>query len=74
MLRTIGADVAGMSTVPEVAVAGKYGMRVLGMSIVSNVANPDDLVETSGQEVIDAASIAAPQLKAIVIDAIGRAK
>ena len=73
MLRTIGADVAGMSTVPEVAVAGKYGMRVLGMSIVSNVANPDDLAETSGQEVIDAASIAAPQLKAIVIDAIQRA-
>ena len=73
MLSTIGADVAGMSTVPEVAVAGKYGMRVLGMSIVSNVANPDDLAETSGQEVIDAASIAAPQLKAIVIDAIQRA-
>ena len=72
MLRTIGADVAGMSTVPEVAVAGRYGMRVLGMSIVSNVANPDDLAETSGQEVIDAASMAAPQLKAIVIDAIER--
>lgn len=72
MLRTIGGDVAGMSTVPEVAVAGKYGMRVLGMSIVSNVANPDDLAETSGQEVIDAASIAAPQLKAIVVDAIKR--
>ena len=72
MLRTIGGDVAGMSTVPEVAVAGKYGMRVLGISIVSNVANPDDLAETSGQEVIDAASVAAPQFKAIVIDAIRR--
>ena len=71
-LRKIGGDVAGMSTVPEVAVAAKYGMRVLGMSIVSNVANPDDLAETSGQEVIDAASIAAPQLKAIVIDTISR--
>ena len=71
-IRKIGGDVAGMSTVPEVAVAGKYGMRVLGMSIVSNVANPDDLAETSGQEVIDAASIAAPQLKAIVIDTISR--
>lgn len=71
-IRKIGGDVAGMSTVPEVAVAAKYGMRVLGMSIVSNVANPDDLAETSGQEVIDAASIAAPQLKAIVIDTISR--
>lgn len=66
----IGGDVAGMSTVPEVNVAGKYGMRVLGMSIVSNVANPDALQATSGQEVIDAASIAAPQLRAIVEAAI----
>ena len=72
MLRAIGGDVAGMSTVPEVTVASKYGMRVLGISIVSNVANPDDLAETSGQEVIDAASTAAPQLKAIVTDAIDR--
>ena len=72
MLRTIGGDVAGMSTVSEVAVASKYGMRVLGISIVSNVANPDDLAATSGQEVIDAALVAAPQFKAIVIDAIGR--
>ena len=72
MLRTIGGDVAGMSTVSEVAVASKYGMRVLGISIVSNVANPDDLAKTSGQEVIDAALVAAPQFKAIVIDAIRR--
>ena len=72
MLRTIGGDVAGMSTVSEVAVASKYGMRVLGISIVSNVANPDDLAATSGQEVIDAALVAAPQFKAIVIDAIRR--
>lgn len=69
-LRKVGGDVAGMSTVPEVAVAARYGMRVLGMSIVSNVAKPDVLEATSGQEVIDAAKITAPQLKAIVIDVI----
>lgn len=69
-LRRVGGDVAGMSTVPEVAVAARYGMRVLGMSIVSNVAKPDVLEATSGQEVIDAAKITAPQLKAIVIDVI----
>jgi purine-nucleoside phosphorylase len=68
----IGGDVAGMSTVPEVSVAGKYGMRVLGMSIVSNVAIPDALAETSGQEVIDAAAMAAPQLKTIVMETIAR--
>lgn len=69
-IQKIGGDVAGMSTVPEVTVAGKYGMRVLGMSIVSNVANPDALQATSGQEVVDAAAIAAPQLRQIVEAAI----
>lgn len=73
MLRRLGADVAGMSTVPEVAVAARYGMRVLGMSIISNVANPDVLDATSGQEVIDAAEIAAPNLTALVVNAINNA-
>ena len=59
-----------MSTVPEVAVAGRYGMRVLGMSIITNVAKPDVLEATSGQEVIDAAVVAAPHLKAIVVNSI----
>jgi purine-nucleoside phosphorylase len=72
-LKRVGGDVAGMSTVPEVAVAAKYGMRVLGMSVISNVAKPDVLEATSGQEVIDAAEIAAPNMKAIVVDAIQRA-
>ncbi len=67
-LRTIGADVVGMSTVPEVAVASNYGMRVLGLSIVANTANPDILAATSGQEVIDAAQIAAPRMLQIVTD------
>ena len=69
-LKRIGGDVAGMSTVPEVAVAGRYGMRVLGMSIISNVAKPDVLEETSGQEVIDAAAVAAPHLKTIALNAM----
>ena len=69
-LRKIGADVAGMSTVPEVAVAAARGMRVLGLSIITNVAKPDVLEETSGQEVIDAAITAAPHLTAIVADVI----
>ena len=69
-LRRVGADVAGMSTVPEVAVAGRYGMRVLGLSIITNVAKPDVLEATSGQEVIDAAVVAAPHLKSIVVNAI----
>jgi purine-nucleoside phosphorylase len=69
-LRKIGADVAGMSTVPEVAVASRCGIRILALSIVSNVANPDVLESTSGQEVIDAAVVAAPRLKGIVLNAM----
>ena len=69
-LRRIGADVAGMSTVPEVTAATRYGMRVLGLSIVTNVAKPDVLEPTSGEEVINAAEVAAPRLSQIVIDAI----
>jgi purine-nucleoside phosphorylase len=69
-LKKIGADVAGMSTVPEVTVAARYGIRVLGLSIISNVAKPDVLDATSGEEVIDAAATAAPHLHAIVVDAI----
>lgn len=69
-LRRIGADVAGMSTVPEVAVAAARGMKVLGLSVVTNVAKPDVLESTSGQEVIDAAVTAAPHLTAIVADVI----
>lgn len=69
-LKKVGGDVVGMSTVPEVAVAARYNMRVLGMSIISNVAKPDVLESTSGQQVIDAATVAAPNLKAIVINAV----
>ena len=66
MLRRIGADVAGMSTVPEVCIANLLDIKVLGLSVVTNVAKPDVLEQTSGQEVIDAAQMAAPQVYKIV--------
>lgn len=65
-LRKMGVDVAGMSTVPEVTVAARESIRVVAMSIVTNVAKPDVLEETSGEEVIEAARVAAPKLKSIV--------
>jgi purine-nucleoside phosphorylase len=71
-LKKIGADAVGMSTVPEVAVAATYGLKVMAMSIITNVAKPDVLEETSGEEVVDAGVIAAPKLKSIVEDAIER--
>ena len=72
-LKKIGADAVGMSTVPEVAVAACYGLQVMAMSIITNVAKPDVLEETSGEEVVDAGVIAAPKLKSIVENAIEHA-
>ncbi len=54
MMRRIGADVVGMSTVPEVLAASAFGMRVLGLSMVSNVANPDTAIVADHAEVLEA--------------------
>lgn len=66
-VRMIGADVVGMSTVPEVITAVHAGMQVLGMSTVTNVCMPDILEETSGEEVAQAAAIAETRLAKIVL-------
>ena len=66
MLARIGADAAGMSTVPELTVANYLGMKAIGFSVIANLAKPDVLKPTSGQEVIDAAIVAAPHLLTLV--------
>jgi purine-nucleoside phosphorylase len=66
MVRRIGGDVVGMSTVPEVIVAVQLGMRVLGLSTVTNACSPDQLGETSGEQVIAAAAGASEKLMTIV--------
>ncbi len=68
--RRIGGDVIGMSTVPEVLVAGSLGLRVLAMSVVSNVCLPDALSPSDGQAVVDAAREAEPRMKKIVTDVV----
>jgi len=65
-LRLIGGDVVGMSTVPEVIVAAHIGLRVLGLSVVTNVCQPDALTPTNGHTVMQAASGAEPKLRKIV--------
>lgn len=65
-LRGIGADVVGMSTVPEVLVAVHGGMRVLGMSIVTDLCFPESLRPANVAEIIATANAAEPKLTSIV--------
>jgi len=66
-LRTIGADVVGMSTVPEVIVAAHAGMRVLGLSIVTDMCLPDALKPADIHEILATAAEAEPKLRKIVL-------
>jgi purine-nucleoside phosphorylase len=66
MLRYFDADAVGMSTVPEAIVAIHAGLRVLGLSTITNICSPDKQVITSGHEVIATAETAREKLEAIV--------
>jgi len=65
-LRCIGADVVGMSTVPEAILAARLGVSVLGLSAVTNVCRPDDLATTSGEAVLLAARSTETRMRGIV--------
>lgn len=61
-LRTIGADMVGMSTVPEVIVANHMSMRVLAVSIITDLCDPDELQPVDVSEIIRVAQEAEPKL------------
>ncbi len=65
-LRAIGTDAVGMSTVPEVVVARHMGMRVLGMSLITNMATGDESEEVNHEEVLAAADAARQGFAALV--------
>ncbi|MBN8654164.1 MAG: purine-nucleoside phosphorylase [Anaerolineae bacterium] len=65
-LRLAGVDAVGMSTVPEVIIARHGGMRVLGLSGISNKANLDGSTITTHEEVIEAGRVITPKIEAIV--------
>jgi purine-nucleoside phosphorylase len=73
-LRGIGADAVGMSTVPEVTVARHGGMRVLGISTISNKANLDGLTLTTHEEVLEAGKIIVPRLTALITGVLQQLK
>ncbi len=65
-LRAVGVDAVGMSTVPEATVARHSGMRVLGVSGISNKANLDGETETTHEEVLEAGAVLVPKLMTLV--------
>jgi len=66
MLRTLGADVVGMSTVPEVIAAVHAGMRVLGLSIITDQCFPDALEPATVERIIAVARAAEPNLTTLI--------
>jgi purine-nucleoside phosphorylase len=71
-LRGIGADVVGMSTVPEVIVAVHGGMRVLGLSVITDQCIPETLEPATLEKILAVAAIAEPKLTSLVTGVVGQ--
>lgn len=71
-LKTIGADVVGMSTVPETIVAVHSDMRVLAFSIVTDECFPDALKPVSVEDIIATANKAEPALADLIMGIVGK--
>jgi len=69
-LRMIGADMVGMSTVPENIVAVQMGMEVLGITIISDLCDPDNLEQANIDEIIAICNMAEPQLTMLITEII----
>lgn len=65
-LRILGTDAVGMSTVPEVVVARHMGMRVLGLSLITNTATGEESEEVNHAEVLTTAKTTQPLFVALV--------
>jgi len=73
LLKTIGADAVGFSTVMETIAAVHAGMQVLGLSTITNVCRPDRPSPASVKEIVAVARSAAPRLAALIAAVIERA-
>lgn len=71
-MRQLGADVVGMSTVPEVIAAIHMSMEVLGISVITDECFPDSLEPVSLDDVLEAAAMAEPHLTRIVVGVLER--
>jgi purine-nucleoside phosphorylase len=71
-LRTIGADAVGFSTIQEVIAAVHAGIKVLGLSTITNINDPDNPMPTTVEKVIAVADKAAPRLEAIIKNVVAK--
>ena len=67
MFINIGADAVGMSTVPEVIVAKHSGLRVFGISVITDMCIPDTLKPAKIEDIIKIASEAEPKLTKLIL-------
>jgi purine-nucleoside phosphorylase len=66
-LRTIGADAVGLSTIQEVIAAVHAGLRILGVSVITNIADPDAPAPATVEDIITVADETAPHIKNLMI-------
>jgi purine-nucleoside phosphorylase len=71
-MRLLGADVVGMSTVPEVISAVHMGMDVLGISVITDECFPDALEPVDIEDVLAAAAMAEPKMTQVIINVLER--
>lgn len=74
MVRILGADVVGMSTVPEVIVAKHQNMKVLGFSIITDMGFAEAMEPVSLQDVLKVAAVAEPKFVKLVTEVVRRMK
>ena len=70
-LHIIGGDAVGMSTVPEVIVAKHGGMKVFGMSVITDVGIREEMNVITHEEVLEAANLAAPKMASLFKELLG---
>ena len=71
-LRQCGADAVGMSSIPEIIVAVHAGMRVLGLSVVANINDPNNMRPVVLEDIVRTAQETEPDLQKLILAVIKR--
>ena len=72
MIRLLGGDAVGMSTVPEVIVANHMGLSCCAISVLTDECDPENLAPVAIEEILEAAAIAEPQLTTLYTELIAQ--